>query len=82
MRYPKFRRIELGLTQRRVAALTNGVVPQSVLCYIETGRIIPNDKEKKALAKVLGCKPEQLLTHVDPSPLGDGAEFADAREAK
>lgn len=58
----KFLRIERGLSQRQLAALTN--LNQSVISQIESGRANPTERELKALARVLGCAPERVMDQV------------------
>ena len=78
MLYQKFRRIELGLTQREVARRTD--INRTLLSHFEVGRMIPRPDELARLAKVLGCDPARLRTHVSEASLGDGAERRDAQE--
>ena len=76
MLYLKFRRIELGLTGREVAKQTE--INNSILSAIERGRVNPTPDELKRIGKVLKSAPERLVTHVDATPLGDGAEHRHA----
>lgn len=67
------------LPQWKLAELAG--LDQPKISLIEAGRLIPTDKQRKALASVLGCAPERLFEHVsDPA---DGAEARDSyREAR
>jgi transcriptional regulator with XRE-family HTH domain len=77
VRYTKFLRVKLGLSQQKLS-LRSGV-RQPIISDIETGRSVPTIAEADALARVLGCDPTDLLKHVDAAPLGDGVEFRDAQ---
>lgn len=71
----KRRRILRELPQKKLGVLTN--LSQAQVSLIEAGRLIPTDKQRKALSSVLGCAEARLLDIV--TDLGDGAEFRDAR---
>ena len=58
----KFLRLERELSQRELAVLAK--VTQPELSRIESGRTNPNQRELQALARALGCAPDQLLDHV------------------
>lgn len=72
----KFRRLELDLTLRGLAARCG--INHSMLCQMESGRLNPRPAELVRLGKALGCKPERLLDHVSSASLGDGAELRDS----
>lgn len=80
MFFCKFFRIQRELSQKALSKLTG--IPNNAICNIERGRTNPNDRELKALARTLGCKPERLMDHVSATPLGDGAEFRDSQNAR
>jgi transcriptional regulator with XRE-family HTH domain len=67
--YLKFRRLELGFTQRAVANRIG--LNHSWLCQIERGRVNPTADELKRLGKVLGCPAERLFNHVSAGLLGE-----------
>ena len=67
MIYLKFRRLELGFTQRAVANRIG--LNHSWLCQIERGRVNPTADELKRLGEVLDCPAERLFNHVSTSPL-------------
>jgi transcriptional regulator with XRE-family HTH domain len=71
----KFRRIERGLSQKRLASLAK--VSQPALSLIEAGRVNPTPLELSALGVALGCAPERLLDHVSDNGLPPGAEYRD-----
>ena len=75
----KRHRILLELTQDQVAALTKGVIRQTVLSDIERGRVNPTETERAALSAVLNCSPERLTDHVSDTLLPDGAESRDSQ---
>ena len=74
MRYLKFLRIQLGLSQQTLSKWSG--VRQPLISDMETGRSVPTIAEADALAQVLGCQPNELLKFVDASPLGDGEGLA------
>ena len=56
----KLERIQRGLRQADVAALTKGKVPQHRLSLLERG-VTPNPDEVKALADAFNVNPEELF---------------------
>lgn len=58
----KFRRVELGISQRQLAAQSG--VPQHLICWAERRRYQPTDDELDALAQALDVKPGHLLRPV------------------
>ncbi len=58
----KFLRLTLGLSQKQVAKKVG--VPRAYISHLENGWRNPSDRERAALARVLGCTPEQLLEPV------------------
>jgi transcriptional regulator with XRE-family HTH domain len=73
--YCKFLRIEQDLTRQKLSQ-QSGVGPM-VITRIESGVQNPTAEELGKLGAVLGVDPSLLLHHVNPSPLGDGAEWLD-----
>ena len=61
----KFIRVVLReLSQADVAALAK--LTQADISRIENGRLVPDERELRALARVLGGDPARLLDRVDP----------------
>jgi transcriptional regulator with XRE-family HTH domain len=58
----KYLRQMRELPQWKLAELTG--LDQPKVSLIEQGRLIPTDKQRKALASVLGCDPAALLDEV------------------
>lgn len=58
-------RLSRGLSQKRLAALTKGLVNQNIISAIERGRVNPTPAELKVLSSVLGCPADRLLDHID-----------------
>ena len=56
----KLERIQRGLRQSDVTALTKGKVPQHRLSLLERG-VTPNSDEVKALADAFNVNPEELF---------------------
>ena len=71
----KRQRLLRELSQKRLAAITS-CLSQADISRMESGLLLPTDKQRKALAIVLGIAPERLLEHVeDPN---DGSEYLDS----
>jgi transcriptional regulator with XRE-family HTH domain len=58
----KFLRLTHGFSQKQVAKKVG--VPRAYISHLENGWRNPCDRERTALARVLGCTPEQLLEPV------------------
>ena len=56
----KLRRLEQGLSQHALSFISG--VPQVRICYAEKGFPSLNERQKEALAKVLGCGIEDLFS--------------------
>jgi hypothetical protein len=59
----KLERIQRGLRQADVAALTKGKVPQHRLSLLERG-VVPRPDEAKILADAFNMNPEELFLMV------------------
>jgi transcriptional regulator with XRE-family HTH domain len=71
----KRQRILRELSQKRLAAITN-CLSQADVSRMESGLLLPTDKQRKAIANVLGLAPERILEHVeDPT---NGEEYVDS----
>ena len=56
-------RVLRELSQRQLGVLTH--LSQAQISLIEAGRLIPTDRQRKALSSVLGCPESRLLERVD-----------------
>jgi len=57
-----------GLNQWDISVKTG--IPQSKLSLIERGYVNPKEDEKRRIAKVLGCKVEEIFPQVEGTSNG------------